>query len=70
MDDSEKEFKDKLKKLKPKKKLTVPKEFLEGANSYDDKLILVKHLTEREKNRVLLIIKGMLKDSVASKNRK
>jgi hypothetical protein len=70
MDDSQKEFKDKLKKLKPKKKLTVPKEFLEGANSYDDKLILVKHLTEREKNRVLLIIKNMLKDSVASKNRK
>jgi hypothetical protein len=70
MDESPEDFKKKLNKLKPKKKLTVPKEFLEGANSYDDKLILVKHLTEREKNRVLLIIKGMLKDSVASKNRK
>ena len=70
MDDHDQDFKDKLKKHKPKKKMTVPKEFLENANSYDDKLILVKHLTEKEKNRVLLIIRGMLKDAVDSKKRK
>jgi hypothetical protein len=59
---SEEDLKDKLKKFKPqKKKLTVPAEFLENAKSYEDKLILVKHLTEREKGRVLLIIKSMLK---------
>jgi len=70
MDDSPEDFKKKLNKLKPKKKLNVPKEFLEGANSYDDKLVLVKTLTEREKGRVLLMIKGMLKDAVRDKNRR
>lgn len=50
-----------LKKFKPKKpKITVPEEFLKGANSYDDKLMLVKYLTEREKGRVLLIFKKMI----------
>ncbi len=70
MDDSDKDFKQNLKKLRPKKKMTVPKEFLENANSYDDKVILVKTISEREKNRVLLIIKGMLKDAVQSSKRK
>ena len=50
-----------LKKFKPKKpKLTVPEEFLKGANSYDDKLMLVKYLTEKEKGRVMLIFKKMI----------
>ena len=62
--------KEKLKKFKPKKKkLAVPQEFLDNAKSYDDKLMLVKHLTEREKNRVLLVIKGMLSEAVKSKGR-
>ncbi len=64
------EIKAQLKKLKPKKKLSVPEEFLDGAKSYDDKLTLVKILTEKEKGRVLLIIKSMLADSVKSRNRK
>jgi hypothetical protein len=59
-----------LKKFKPKKKkLAVPEEFLDNAKSYDDKLMLVQHLTEREKGRVLLIIKSMLKESVDKKNK-
>ena len=38
--DDSKTVQDQLKKYKPKKKkLTVPKEFLDNANSYDDKLI-------------------------------
>lgn len=53
-----------FKKYKPKKnKITVPDEFLKEAKSYEDKLILVQHLTEKEKGRVLIIIKSMLKGS-------
>ncbi len=57
-------------KNKKKKKLTVPTEFLQEAKSYEDKLVLVKTLTEMEKGRVLLIIKGMLADAVKNKDRK
>jgi hypothetical protein len=46
------DLKKQLKKNKPKSKLTVPAEFLDGAKSYDDKLVLVKYLTEKEKNRI------------------
>ena len=71
MSDDTESTKDKLKKFKPKKKkLAVPEEFLDNANSYDDKVVLVKTLTEMEKGRVLLIIKGMLKDAVKSRGRK
>ena len=66
----EKDIKKELSKFKPKKKkMAVPKEFLEGANNYDDKLDLVKILTEREKNRVILIVKTMLKDAVNKKDK-
>lgn len=52
----------KLDKFKPKKKpLAVPKEFLENANSYDDKLFVVKAITEKEIKKVVRIIQGMLK---------
>lgn len=43
-----------------KKKMTVPSDFLDDAKSYDDKLIMVKLLAEREKGRVMLILKKML----------
>lgn len=68
----EKDPKAEFEKYKPKKKnkLTVPQEFLQEAKSYDDKLVLVKMLTEKEKNRVLLIIKGMLADAVAARDKK
>lgn len=60
-----------FKKFKPKKKkMTVPTEFLDNAKSYDDKLVLVKTLTEMEKGRVLLIIKGMLSDAVKARDKK
>ncbi len=64
------DIKNDLKKYKPKKKkLTVPAEFLDNAKSYEDKVVLVQHLTEREKGRVMLIIKSMLKDAVSKKNK-
>jgi hypothetical protein len=60
-----------LKKYKPKKpKLTVPAEFLDNAKSYEDKQILVRLLAEKEKNRVILMVKSMLKDAMASRNKK
>jgi hypothetical protein len=53
----------KLDKFKPKKKkLAVPQEFLDNANSYDDKLIVVKAVTEKEIKKVVRIIQGMLKE--------
>ena len=55
---------------KKKKKLEVPAEFLDNAKSYEDKQMLVKFLTEKEKQRVVLMIKSMLKDAVASRNKK
>ena len=71
MSEDNEDLKSKLDKFKPKKKkLTVPQEFLEGAKSYDDKLFLVKELTEKEKNRVILIIKSMLKEAVNNKDKK
>jgi hypothetical protein len=69
MAEEQDKLKKELKKFK-KKKLTVPPEFLDGAKSYDDKLMLVKHLTEREKGRVLLMIKSMLKDAVKKRDRR
>ena len=50
--------------------MTVPAEFLQEAKSYDDKLVLVKTLTEMEKGRVLLIIRGMLSDAVKARDKK
>lgn len=64
MSDQNDEIKAQLNKFKKKKKMTVPTEFLQEAKSYEDKLILVKHLTEMEKGRVLLIMKSLLKDAV------
>lgn len=43
-----------------KKKITVPSDFLEEAKSYEDKLIMVKLLAEKEKGRVMLLLKKML----------
>lgn len=48
-------------KFKPKKKAALPTEMLSSAKSYDDKLVLVKYLTEKEKGRVVLMVKNMLK---------
>jgi len=50
-----------MKKFKTKKKVAVPEEMLNDAKSYDDKLVLVKMLTEKERNRMVLIIKNLLK---------
>jgi hypothetical protein len=62
MSDEQEEFRKKLDALKPKKKkLSVPEEFLDGAKSYESKLEAVKIITEKEKPRVILMFKNMLK---------
>ena len=70
-DDSKQEL-DKIKKQLKKKKprLAVPEEFLDNAKSYEDKQMLVKILTEQEKQRVVLIVKNMLKDAIAKRDKK
>jgi hypothetical protein len=51
-------------KFKPAKKaMAVPTELLGDAKSYDDKLILVKLLTEKEQSRVVLMVKNMLRSN-------
>ncbi len=58
------------KKFKPKKKVALPSEMLSNAKSYDDKLVLVKYLTEKEKGRVVLMVKNMLKGAVDAAKKK
>jgi hypothetical protein len=61
MDDNQDDLKKQLEAHKPKKKkLAVPEGFLEEAKSYEGKLMAVKIIAEREKSRVLLMIKKML----------
>jgi hypothetical protein len=61
MSDEQEDFKKKLQALKPKKKkLAVPEGFLEGAKSYEGKVEAVKIISEREKERVVLLFKKMI----------
>lgn len=60
----------KFKKQLKKKKISVPEEFLDGAKSYDDKLTLVKILSEKEKQRVVLLFKKMIQSGIEEANRK
>ena len=39
----------------------MAEDLLKNANSYEDKLVLVKVLSEKEQGRVVLMIKNMLK---------
>jgi len=60
-EDTPEEFKKKLDALKPKKKkLAVPEGFLDSAKSYEGKVEAVKIISEREKDRVILLFKKML----------
>ncbi len=60
-DDEKDELQKKLNALKPKKKkLAVPEGFLEEAKSYEGKLAAIRIITEREKDRVILMFKKMI----------
>ena len=61
MSDEAADFKKKLEAMKPKKKkLAVPEGFLDQAKSYEGKVEAVKIISEREKDRVVLIFKKMI----------
>lgn len=61
MTDDADDLKKKLEALKPKKKkLTVPEGFLEEAKSYEGKLMAVRIIAEKEKDRVVLMFKSMI----------
>lgn len=50
------------KRFAPKKKVSaLSAEMMSGVKSYDDKVVLVKLLTEKEQSRVVLMVKNMLK---------
>jgi hypothetical protein len=54
----------KLNKYKPKKKkMAVPMELLDNANNYDDKLFVIKAVTEKKMKKVVRIVQGMLKSN-------
>lgn len=55
---------------KKKAKISVPADFLDNAKSYDDKLTLVKILSEKEKQRVVLLFKKMIQSGIEEKERK
>lgn len=59
--DAPESLEDMKKKFKPKKKAAIPTDMLTDAKSYDDKVVLMKFLTEKEKDRVVLMVKNMLK---------
>ena len=62
-DENPEDLKKKLDKLKPKKKLDIVEGLLDGAKSYEGKLEAVKISAEREKNRTILLIKGLIADA-------
>ena len=65
MSDDSEDIKVNLEKFKPKKKtLAVPKEFLDNANSYDDKLMVVKVFAEKNVQNTVKLFKNMLKEGV------
>jgi hypothetical protein len=71
MSDDSDDIKNNLKKFKPKKpKIAVPAEFLDNAKSYEDKLILVKVLTEKELHRSVLMFKKMIQAGIQESKKK
>jgi hypothetical protein len=70
MSDDSEDIKVNLEKFKPKKKkLAVPKEFLENANSYDEKLMVVKVFAEKNVQNTVKLFKSMLKESIEKKKK-
>lgn len=67
---NEDELKANLKKFKKKAKIAVPADFLDNAKSYEDKQALVQILADKEKNKFILMVKAMLKDAVAKRDKK
>ena len=71
MSDDSDDVKENLKKFKPKKpKIAVPAEFLDNAKSYNNKLAVVKILTEKELHRSVLMFKKMIQAGIRESKQK
>ena len=70
MSDDSEDLKANLNKFKPKKKsLAVPKEFLDGANNYDEKVMVVKIFAEKNVQNTVRLFKNMLKSDIEGKKK-
>jgi len=49
---------------KKKKAQSVPPELLDNANTYDDKLMVVRMITEQDQGRVAAVLKKMIQGGV------
>jgi len=54
------EFRSRLKKSAPAKKSSISAEMLDTANSYDDKVALVRMLVSEDSGRVAVVLKNMI----------
>ncbi len=54
------EFRARLKKSAPAKKSSISAEMLDTANSYDDKVALVRMLVSEDSGRVAVVLKNMI----------
>ncbi len=54
------EFRARLKKSAPPKKSSISAEMLDTANSYDDKVALVRMLVSEDSGRVAVVLKNMI----------
>ena len=60
------EFKARLKKSAAPKKSSISAEMLDTANSYDDKVALVRMLVSEDSGRVAAVLKNMIKQDMAA----
>jgi flagellar M-ring protein FliF len=55
------EFKERLKKSAAPKKSSISSDMLDTANTYDDKVALVRMLVQEDSGRVANVLKNMLR---------
>jgi hypothetical protein len=53
-------MRDRIKKEQQKAKPTIPAELLNNANSYEDKLMVVRMIVDQERDRVAATLKRMV----------
>jgi flagellar M-ring protein FliF len=55
------DFKERMKKMAPKKKSSISADMLDTANTYDDKVALIRMLVSEDSGRVATVLKNMIK---------
>ena len=59
-DEQLQQMRDRIKKEQKKAKPTIPTELLNNANSYEDKLMVVRMIVDQERDRVTATLKRMI----------